>query len=108
MVKFCHDVLKYARFNATPDRSSCWNTTELAHEAARLSRSTSSAYRVVTMVLPKFALENSRHSPFARGLVSSQSGKKLPFVSVHARLVLGFDAASGLLASAVTSMFSVT
>ena len=58
------------------------------------------------MVLPKFWFENCWHSPLIAGSRRSQSGMKSPLRSVQPRFVLGFDAASGLFASAVLRISS--
>ena len=59
-----------------------------------------SSQRVVMFGRPKLELSKAPHSPFATGLLRSQSGTKLALASFHVRLTVFTDVTTGLFACA--------
>src|SRR5262245_46840554 len=79
---------KYPTSIDTFGRSWCWTLTEPSQLYSRFPHPLrmSGSYVVLGMGLPNARLLIWPHSPLSNGLSRSQSGLKLTFVSVHARL----------------------
>src|SRR5215467_1389666 len=95
---FLYQFRLYVTSSDNPWRSSCCSDAETCQVYVRLPHpvSTSSAYVVPGTTVPNRLFEMAPHSPFAAGLVNTQSGVKLRFPSIHERDVLLTARSAGL------------